>query len=758
MSDFNISFPIDMIKREQRIVVGIATADNVDKAGDIVDFEASKEAFANWGGNIREMHAPIAVGKAINYEPVVLKDKDGVSYNAFKVEAYISKGAEDTWQKVLDGTLRSFSIGGKVIEKSESADKFFHGKPVNVIKKYVLGELSLVDNPANALAIIDIIKMDGEGLFKYALDCDLDCQLAKAKQPLKDPKGGLTAAGRRHFKQTEGANLKPGVKGAADTPEKMRRKGSFLTRFFTNPSGPMKKPNGEPTRLALSAAAWGEPVPQNASDAAKLAAKGRRLLERYANTKEKADFENSFEDALLEEIIDLLKDDDCDCGCGGLEKDASVTTDNAESKNPSRNGIISPTVPPFPSGSPTMKPKKKKKKEKDMKGQDPINKATGLVPTLQELLANTVVFYFAAHRAHWNVEGVDFTEYHELFAKIYEDAYGSIDPMAELIRKMGAFPPSLDESDDMSSIEDDSATSDSRELAIDLYVKNHGLVTMLKSAFNVANEENEQGVANFIAERIDMHQTWDWQLTASLRASGVEIPSLIEDTDETDMENAGSIMNLINQVFANSTKSYDSTQNIEEFDTIGKMNENEEDIIKQDSELQLNNTYDKLSDMNEQQVNKLNLLKKFVGWLFQDVAETTSTSVEVSGNTQEEEMDINVLKDALSAVVDEKLASFATSIKEEVEASVQEKIEAVAKGFEVQSSELQQKLETAELALAEQTEKVEAFAAAGAVKKSVDPEDDEEVAEEALVKSAPTSFWRNTYLPQELINSLGYRS
>jgi DNA-binding ferritin-like protein len=723
-----------------------------------VDFEASKEAFANWGGNIREMHAPIAVGKAINYEPVVLKDKDGVSYNAFKVEAYISKGAEDTWQKVLDGTLRSFSIGGKVIEKSESADKFFHGKPVNVIKKYVLGELSLVDNPANALAIIDIIKMDGEGLFKYALDCDLDCQLAKAKQPLKDPKGGLTAAGRRHFKQTEGANLKPGVKGAADTPEKMRRKGSFLTRFFTNPSGPMKKPNGEPTRLALSAAAWGEPVPQNASDAAKLAAKGRRLLERYANTKEKADFENSFEDALLEEIIDLLKDDDCDCGCGGLEKDASVTTDNAESKNPSRNGIISPTVPPFPSGSPTMKPKKKKKKEKDMKGQDPINKATGLVPTLQELLANTVVFYFAAHRAHWNVEGVDFTEYHELFAKIYEDAYGSIDPMAELIRKMGAFPPSLDESDDMSSIEDDSATSDSRELAIDLYVKNHGLITMLKAAFNVANSENEQGVANFIAERIDMHQTWDWQLTASLRASGVEIPSLIEDTDETDMENAGSIMNLINQVFANSTKSYDSTQNIEEFDTISKMNENEEGIIKQDSELQLDNTYDKLSDMNEQQVNKLNLLKKFVGWLFQDVAETTSTSVEVSGNTQEEEMDINVLKDALSAVVDEKLASFATSIKEEVEASVQEKIEAVAKGFEVQSSELQQKLETAELALAEQTEKVEAFAAAGAVKKSVDPEDDEEVAEEALAKSAPTSFWRNTYLPQELINSLGYRS
>ncbi len=109
-----------------------------------------------------------------------------------------------------------------------------------------------------------------------------------AKKPrLRDPKGGLTAAGRAHFKRTEGSNLKPGVKGAADTPEKMRRKGSFLTRFFTNPSGPMVGKDGKPTRLALSAAAWGEPVPKNRSDAAKLAAKGRRLLERYENTKKK---------------------------------------------------------------------------------------------------------------------------------------------------------------------------------------------------------------------------------------------------------------------------------------------------------------------------------------------------------------------------------------------------------------------------------------------------------------------------------------
>ena len=58
------------------------------------------------------------------------------------------------------------------------------------------------------------------------------------KKRLKDPRGGLTQAGRAHFKRKEGSNLKPGVKGAADTPEKKRRKGSFLTRFFTNQEAP----------------------------------------------------------------------------------------------------------------------------------------------------------------------------------------------------------------------------------------------------------------------------------------------------------------------------------------------------------------------------------------------------------------------------------------------------------------------------------------------------------------------------------------
>ncbi len=109
----------------------------------------------------------------------------------------------------------------------------------------------------------------------------------KSKAKIKDPNGGLTAAGRAYFKKKEGANLKPGVKGKADTAEKQRRKGSFLTRMFTHPRGPLTWKDGKPTRLALSARAWGESAPKTMAAAKKLAEKGRRLLERAKKSQHK---------------------------------------------------------------------------------------------------------------------------------------------------------------------------------------------------------------------------------------------------------------------------------------------------------------------------------------------------------------------------------------------------------------------------------------------------------------------------------------
>ena len=103
---------------------------------------------------------------------------------------------------------------------------------------------------------------------------------------IKDPKGGLTEAGRRKFERSgESKNLQPGVKESSPTGQKARRKGSFLARFYTNLSGPLVNDKGKPTRLALAANAWGEPVPRTQEAAARLAAKGRSLLRKYQKEK-----------------------------------------------------------------------------------------------------------------------------------------------------------------------------------------------------------------------------------------------------------------------------------------------------------------------------------------------------------------------------------------------------------------------------------------------------------------------------------------
>ena len=111
---------------------------------------------------------------------------------------------------------------------------------------------------------------------------------AKARE--KDPKGGLTAAGRKAFARKDGSHLKPGVttKSSEMTPQDMRRKGSWAVRFYGRKKlPPLVDERGRPTRHALSAHAWGEPVPKTAAAARRIAAKGQRLLQRYQQTKNK---------------------------------------------------------------------------------------------------------------------------------------------------------------------------------------------------------------------------------------------------------------------------------------------------------------------------------------------------------------------------------------------------------------------------------------------------------------------------------------
>jgi hypothetical protein len=163
----HLSVPFTKVNREQRTVSGFATLDNVDQTGDVVTAEASMKAFENFRGNLREMHQAIAVGKVIGFKPETYYDqKSQTFYNGVYVTSYISKGAQDTWEKILDGTLSGFSIGGKINESDNEVNKAT-GEAVRFIKDYDLVELSIVDSPANELCnIFSIEKVGGKMVYK----------------------------------------------------------------------------------------------------------------------------------------------------------------------------------------------------------------------------------------------------------------------------------------------------------------------------------------------------------------------------------------------------------------------------------------------------------------------------------------------------------------------------------------------------------------------------------------------------------------
>jgi starvation-inducible DNA-binding protein len=152
----------------------------------------------------------------------------------------------------------------------------------------------------------------------------------------------------------------------------------------------------------------------------------------------------------------------------------------------------------------------------EIEGQQGADKAP-LVGALYTLLSETTAFYLKAHGAHWNVVGENFSQYHELFEEIYEDVHASLDPIAESLRKLNSPAPA--EIKDLAGMVNSAPRAEDYEaesLAADLYAANEKLLENIMVAFKVASDANQQGIANFLAERQDMHQKWSWQLRASL--------------------------------------------------------------------------------------------------------------------------------------------------------------------------------------------------------------------------------------------------
>lgn len=137
---------------------------------------------------------------------------------------------------------------------------------------------------------------------------------------------------------------------------------------------------------------------------------------------------------------------------------------------------------------------------------------------LKIAFASEYAFYLKAHYFHWNVEGPSFPQLHELFSKIYEEVYGSIDTFAEEIRATGAYTPgSFTKFSVLSLIDDEVAILPAESMLFELLQDSEKMEEMFKIVFRAAEELGLHGLSDFLAGRQDAHAKHSWMLRSTLK-------------------------------------------------------------------------------------------------------------------------------------------------------------------------------------------------------------------------------------------------
>ena len=144
-----------------------------------------------------------------------------------------------------------------------------------------------------------------------------------------------------------------------------------------------------------------------------------------------------------------------------------------------------------------------------------------LADDLKTLLANSYAFVIKAQNFHWNVEGSDFSQYHQFFQGIYDEVYGNaIDQTAEYIRTLDVYAPgSFERFSELSVITGQIKIPRAMLMIKELQEDNEAIQLILKQTFESATAEKNEGIANFIAERMDAHAKHGWMLRSFLKGS-----------------------------------------------------------------------------------------------------------------------------------------------------------------------------------------------------------------------------------------------
>jgi starvation-inducible DNA-binding protein len=141
-----------------------------------------------------------------------------------------------------------------------------------------------------------------------------------------------------------------------------------------------------------------------------------------------------------------------------------------------------------------------------------------MIETSKQALANTFFMFNKAQAYHWNVEGINFPQYHKFFGKMYEEIQESIDTFAEQLRALGEYAPrNIEELYEHKTIDSMNVGNTVVTMVADLIAANNETINSLNNLFEKLDSAKEQGFADFVASRIDAHKKHGWMLRSCLK-------------------------------------------------------------------------------------------------------------------------------------------------------------------------------------------------------------------------------------------------
>lgn len=143
-----------------------------------------------------------------------------------------------------------------------------------------------------------------------------------------------------------------------------------------------------------------------------------------------------------------------------------------------------------------------------------------LADDLKVLLGSTFVLYTKVHGFHFNIEGSNFPQYHEFLNSFYTEIYESIDKIGEYIRTQDSYAPgSLTRMLELSVVPEQLKIPRAELMLAELLQDCNTMIDLSKNIFDVATEDKEQSIANYLADLQDLYSKKAWMIRSTLKTA-----------------------------------------------------------------------------------------------------------------------------------------------------------------------------------------------------------------------------------------------